>query len=112
MRIFLPVLFLMLAACGRETETPVPVSMDVDRWAILHSTNMPARPTQNGNGWYFDFPGPRGHVHYVMNSVRLAAKSRASADIEVTGRAPVFNKNPTKDPKNKCPALASMRLMI
>jgi hypothetical protein len=32
-----------------------------------HSVKMPARPTMQGKGWTFDFPGPDGKVDYVQN---------------------------------------------
>ncbi|WP_271078553.1 hypothetical protein [Aurantiacibacter sp. MUD61] len=33
-----------------------------------YSVGMPPHPAVTGDGWYFDFPGPRrrdGHVHYI-----------------------------------------------
>ena len=36
-----------------------------------YSPGMPPHPSVLGEGWYFDFPGPRrsdGHVHYVTRS--------------------------------------------
>lgn len=33
---------------------------------LSRSAGMPARPTTQGQGWYFDFPNKGGHVNYVQ----------------------------------------------
>lgn len=42
------------------------LSMKVQNWNIKYSINMPTRPTQDGESWYFTIPKDTGEVDYVL----------------------------------------------
>lgn len=114
---------LCLAACnstGGKYKVPQPdphspstskVSMQGKDWDVRYSTRV-GPITQEGAGWQFAFPGPGGHVHYVMHTARMHGSRGVVSDIEVTGNPGDWNRNPVKDPKNTCAAPASVRIMV
>ena len=86
---------LVLAACNENDSSPPPtrsstaVPMNTEAWSIRYSPGMPPHPaSQNGGGWYFDFPTNPNSVHYVLAAVSMAASADVDANISVTTKRP------------------------
>ena len=80
---------IALAGCkavGRQLSFPAAqISMLPGAWTIEHSHGVPAQPAAWGSGWYFDFPGQTGSVHYVTTPVHGRLPGGA---LHVSGRSP------------------------
>lgn len=87
------VVLAMLAGRGKKGKKPAAPKQS--GWVIgptingrNYSVGMPARPTLQGAGWWFDFPtNPASHVHYVQwfSPPALSGESLIRARFRVTG---------------------------
>lgn len=86
--------------CSDNASTAPPVN----QWQILYSPGMPAAPTLQGGGWFFDFP-TAGSVHYVVRGHRGSIGGSVETQFEITGNDPAFH---YVDPKETNPCWARL----
>lgn len=81
----------------KSNNTPVPTS----GWAIQFSPGMPAQPTTQGSGWYFDFPtSEQNHINYLQwfSPPELKVGQTLQADFQITGGNFIAQQSPTEHP--------------
>lgn len=115
MRLAIPLMAALLAACGNNSSPPLPLPMPVSPWAVTAGTSLGPLMLAN-NESYLDLLSCTAatvcHVSYIEMPWGAALTGKASIQLtyNITGSAPVFDYHVTSD--NICDSPAHVLLFI
>lgn len=85
------------------------------RWGINYSKGVSTKPFRSGEGFWFPFPGPGGHVNYVQmrDRIRLPRNARAVTVVcRITGSPDLTFSADTGGPEDVGNEPPSVRVML